>query len=194
MMPAGPPLNDRPEQARSRGSRGGRRWGGFGSARVGDKPTDGVLSLDAFKQAQRDMWSLGDYPRIARDLYAPLGQRLVAACGVHPGQHVLDIGAGAGNVAVRAASTGAHVIAADLTPSLFRAGQVEAAEHRVALEWVEADAEDLPFDACMFDIVVSCLGLMFAPRPRVAALEAVRVCRRGGTTTPSYVLTTVSGA
>jgi len=127
------------------------------------------------------MWSLGDYPLIARELFAPLGQRLVAACGIHQGQHVLDIAAGAGNVAVRAASTGAHVIAADLTPSLFRAGQVDAAAHRVALEWVEADAEDLPFDAHMFDTVVSCVGMIFAPRPRVAAQEAVRVCRPGGT-------------
>jgi len=141
----------------------------------------GSGSLDEFKQAQRDMWSLGDYPRIARELYAPLGQRLVAACGIHQGQHVLDIGAGTGNVAVRAASTGAHVIAADLTPSLFLAGQVEAAARRVALEWVEADAEDLPFPANMFDTVVSCIGLVFAPRPRVAAQEAARVCRVGGT-------------
>jgi len=160
-MSAGPPVHDRPHEARSRPAGGG--------------------ALDAFKQAQREMWSLGDYPRIARDLFAPLGQRLVAACGIHQGQHVLDIAAGAGNVAVRAASTGAHVVAADLTPSLFRAGQVEAAAHRVALEWVEADAEDLPFEPRMFDTVVSCVGLIFASRPRVAAHEAVRVCRPGGT-------------
>ena len=160
-MSAGPPVHHRPHEARSRPARG--------------------RTLDEFKRAQREMWSLGDYPRIARDLFSPLGQRLVAACGIHQGQHVLDIAAGAGNVAVRAASTGAHVVAADLTPSLFPAGQVEAAAHRVALEWVEADAEDLPFDTAMFDTVVSCLGLIFAPRPRVAAREALRVCRPGGT-------------
>lgn len=176
-MPAGPPVHDRPQGAQSRAA----RTGGRGAARARARTPAGGLPLDEFKQAQREMWSLGDYPRIARDLFAPLGQRLVAACGIHQGQHVLDIAAGAGNVAVRAASTGAHVIAADLTPSLFRAGQAEAVAHRVALEWVEADAEDLPFDAQMFDTVVSCIGLIFAPRPRVAAQEAVRVCRPGGT-------------
>ena len=176
-MAAGPPVHDRPYEARFPTSRDlGAR-----AAKARARTSTGGLSLDEFKQAQREMWSLGDYPRMARDLYTPLGQRLVAACGIHQGQHVLDIAAGAGNVAVRAASTGAHVIAADLTPSLFRAGQVEAGARRVALEWVEADAEDLPFDTAMFDTVVSCLGLIFAPRPRVAAREALRVCRPGGT-------------
>ena len=180
-MPAGPPVHDRPYQARSGTSRARRRGTRQRTATEAGATSVGGLPLDEFKLAQREMWSLGDYPRIARDLFAPLGQRLVAACGIHGGQHVLDIAAGSGNVAVRAASTGAHVIAADLTPSLFRAGQAEAVAHRVALEWVEADAEDLPFDARMFDTVVSCIGLIFAPRPRVAAQEAARVCRPGGT-------------
>lgn len=127
------------------------------------------------------MWALGDYPKVARDLLTPLAQRLVAECGIREGQHVLDVAAGAGNVALQAASAGAHVIAADLTPSLFPAGQTEAVNRRVALDWVEADAEDLPFDDAMFDTVVSCVGVMFAPRHHQVADEMVRVCRPGGT-------------
>ena len=138
-------------------------------------------SLQGFKEAQRVTWALGDYPQVARDLLSPLAHRLVAECGICAGQHVLDVGAGSGNVAVHMAAAGAHVVAADLTPALFQAGLNEAAVRQVAVEWVEADAEDLPFSDGIFDTVVSCVGVMFAPRHPHAAAEMARVCRPGGT-------------
>jgi SAM-dependent methyltransferase len=138
-------------------------------------------SFESFKEAQRVTWALGDYPQVARDLLSPLAHRLVAACRISPGQHVLDVGAGSGNVAVHMATAGAHVVAADLTPALFQGGLAEAAVRRVAVEWVEADAEDLPFNDDIFDTVVSCVGVMFAPRHAHAATEMARVCRPGGT-------------
>jgi SAM-dependent methyltransferase len=109
------------------------------------------------------------------------GQELVEACGIGPGQRVLDVAAGSGNVAIRAAQAGAEVVASDLTPENFEAGRREAAAHGVRLEWVEADAEALPFADDEFDVVTSAFGAVFAPHQQLVADELVRVCRPGGT-------------
>ncbi|HWK29355.1 MAG TPA: class I SAM-dependent methyltransferase [Solirubrobacter sp.] len=111
----------------------------------------------------------------------PLGEQLVAACGIGAGVAVLDVAAGSGNASLPAAGTGAHVTASDLTPELLQAGSERARAAGVALEWVTADAEHLPFGDEAFDVVVSSIGVMFAPRHEVVADELVRVCRPGGT-------------
>ena len=103
------------------------------------------------------------------------------ACGIKPRQRVLDIGAGAGNAAIPAAMMGAEVVASDLTPEMFDAGRHQAADRGVELEWREADAEALPFPDDEFDVVMSCLGVMFAPHHQASAGELLRVCRPGGT-------------
>jgi len=105
----------------------------------------------------------------------------VEACGIGPGQRVLDVAAGTGNTALRAAAAGADVIASDLTPEQFDGGRREARKLGVAVEWVEADAEALPFGDGEFDVVTSSLGAMWAPDHRAVAGELVRVCRPGGT-------------
>ena len=79
---------------------------------------------------------------------------------------MLDVAAGSGNVAIRAAESGATVVASDLTPENLEAGRREADARGVRLEWVEADAEALPFEDGEFDAVTSCLGAMFAPATR----------------------------
>ena len=124
---------------------------------------------------------MGDYDRFARATVWELGPVLVEACGITAGQRVLDVAAGTGNVAIRAALAGASVVASDLTPEHFVAGRRGAAEAGVGLEWIEADAESLPFDDASFDVVTSCFGAMFAPNHRRVADELVRVCRSGGT-------------
>jgi SAM-dependent methyltransferase len=129
----------------------------------------------------RAMWATGDYPRLASELVAPLGPVLVEACGIGPGDRVLDVGAGTGNAAIPAATTGASVVASDLTPELLEAGKVIAATQGVELQWREANAEALPFEDGEFDTVVSCIGVMFAPHHQAAADELVRVVRPGGT-------------
>jgi len=133
------------------------------------------------KAAARRMWALGDYHRFATQLVWEVGPVLVEACGISAGQRVLDVAAGTGNVAIRAAETGARVVASDLTPENFVAGRREAAARGVELEWVEADAEALPFGDREFDVVTSCFGAMFAPDHQSVASELLRVCRPGGT-------------
>jgi SAM-dependent methyltransferase len=132
------------------------------------------------KAAARKMWAMGDYHRFATTLVWDLGPRLVAACGVAAGQRVLDVATGTGNVALRAAEVGAHVVASDLTPENFDAGRREARARGVEIEWVEADAERLPFPDGVFDVVTSSLGAIFAPDHRAVADEMLRVCRPGG--------------
>lgn len=133
------------------------------------------------KAAARAMWALGDYHKFATALVWELGPVLVEACGISAGQRVLDVAAGTGNVAIRAAATGAQVVASDLTPENFEAGRREARAQGVELEWVEADAEALPFGDGEFDVVTSSFGAIFAPNHQAAADELLRVCRPGGT-------------
>jgi ubiquinone/menaquinone biosynthesis C-methylase UbiE len=135
----------------------------------------------ALKARLRAIWALGDYPALADEIIPDLGTVLVSACGVRPGDKVLDVAAGSGNAAIPAARAGAHVVASDLSPELLAAGRARAAARGVQLEWREADAEALPFADGEFDVVMSCLGVMFAPNHQASAGELVRVCRPGGT-------------
>jgi SAM-dependent methyltransferase len=133
------------------------------------------------KARHRKMWASGDYPSMVETFLTPLGPRLVEACGIGPGDRVLDVAAGTGNASIPAAQAGADVVASDLTPELFEAGRARAAAAGVELEWAEADAENLPFEGGAFDVVISSIGVMFAPHHQDAADELVRVCRPGGT-------------
>ncbi len=73
------------------------------------------------------------------------------------------------------------MVACDLTPELFASGREQAAQHGVEVEWHEADAEALPYADSEFDVVLSCVGVMFAPHHQATADELTRVCRPGGT-------------
>jgi len=134
---------------------------------TGDKPAKSV-------------WAFGDYHRFATATVWPLGPILVSACGIRRGHRVLDVAAGTGNVAIRAAQTGASFVAADLTPENFDAGRRAARAAGVDVEWREADAASLPFADAEFDVVTSCFGAMFAPDHHAVARELLRVCRPGG--------------
>jgi SAM-dependent methyltransferase len=132
------------------------------------------------KARHRAMWASGDYPDMVETFLLPLGPRLVEACGIAPGNVVLDVAAGTGNASLPAAKAGARVTASDLTPELLEAGRARAESEGLTLDWVEADAERLPFEDESFDVVISSIGAMFAPHHQDVADELVRVCRRGG--------------
>jgi ubiquinone/menaquinone biosynthesis C-methylase UbiE len=133
------------------------------------------------KTATRAMWALGDYHKFATETVWEIGPVLVEACGISAGQRVLDVATGTGNVAIRAAEAGAQVVASDLTPENFEAGRREAQSRGTELEWVEADAEALPFGDGEFDVVTSSFGAIFPPNHQRVADELLRVCRPGGT-------------
>lgn len=133
------------------------------------------------KARHRTMWASGNYPLMVDTFLLPLGPRLVDACPIGPGTAVLDVATGTGNAAIPAAQRGATVTASDLTPELLEAGSARPEAAGLDLTWTPADAEDLPFERGSFDVVMSSIGVMFAPHHQAAADELVRVCRPGGT-------------
>jgi ubiquinone/menaquinone biosynthesis C-methylase UbiE len=173
------------EMVASQGMRGGRADQVEGSESMTAHQTSSAtadLGTDrGVKAQQRAMWALGDYHRFATQTVWGFGPVLVEACAICAGQRVLDVAAGSGNVAIRAAEAGARVVASDLTPENFEAGRREAGARGVQLEWVQADAESLPFDDGEFDVVTSSVGAIFAPDHQAVADELLRVCRPGGT-------------
>ena len=155
-------------------------------ARAGDAPclpsreAGGMIdALADFKQGTRAMWAAGDYARFA-PLVAEVGERLVERVGVRPGDAVLDVACGTGNVAIPAARAAAQVTGVEVTPEHFPAARARAIAAGVAVDWVEGDVEALPFEDDSFDVVLSSFGCMFAPRHATAAAELARVLRPGG--------------
>ena len=135
----------------------------------------------ALKAKHAAMWASGSYPTVVDDVVAALGGILVDAVDIQPGQRVLDVAAGTGTSALPAARRGAEVTATDLTPELLDVGRANAATEGLDITWRTADAEALPYPDHGYDVVLSAIGVMFAPHHQQAADELVRVCRPGGT-------------
>ncbi len=135
--------------------------------------------ISAFKDRARATWAAGDWPSFAV-LVWDVGERLVDRVGIESGQDVLDVGCGTGNAAIRAAKAGGNVIGCDLVADHFEAGRELAAREGAEVEFVEGDAEALPFEDASFDVVLSIFGHMFAPRHERAAAELARVLRPNG--------------
>jgi SAM-dependent methyltransferase len=131
------------------------------------------------KDAMRWMWSLGDYGALAEHL-EPHAIELAQRCRLQPGTEVLDVAAGNGNFAIAAARLGATVVATDLTPAMVELGRSRSKALDLDIEWLEADAEELPFPEARFDVVASVFGAMFAPDPERVAHELFRVTKAGG--------------
>ncbi len=125
------------------------------------------------------MWGTGDYQAVAAKV-ASMGDVLVPRAGIEPGMEVLDVACGTGNATIPAARLGARVTGLDLSPGLLAIAREHGADAKVEVEWIEGDAQALPFDADSFDRVISLIGHMFAPDHRRTADEMRRVCRPGG--------------
>lgn len=132
------------------------------------------------KDRHRATWAAGDYGAVADRLVLPIGRRIVERMGVKPWHDVLDVATGTGSAAVPAAAAGARVTGLDLVPALLDVARRRADQAGVRVEWIAGDAEALPFADASFDLVLSTLGIQFAPDHRRAAAELARVCRPGG--------------
>jgi len=134
---------------------------------------------DPLEERARALWELGDYAPVG-ELLDGASEAAVAAAGISPGMEVLDVATGTGNAAIRAARAGARVVALDLTPAMIARARERARAEGLEVEWVEGNAERLPFPDGRFDAVLSVFGAMLAPRPERVAPELFRVVRPGG--------------
>jgi SAM-dependent methyltransferase len=146
-----------------------------------DTSITGTAEDRALKAKHAALWASGSYPTVVDDVVASLGGILVDTVEIQHGQRVLDVAAGTGTSALPAARLGAAVTATDLTPELLAVGRDDAAVEGLDITWETADAEALPYPDGEFDVVMSAIGVMFAPHHQQAADELVRVCRPGGT-------------
>ena len=109
-----------------------------------------------------------------------VGEDLCEAVGLFAGDRVLDVATGSGNTALSAARRGCAVTGIDFVPEMLERGRERAAAERLRVAFNYGDAEAIPFPDASFDVVLSTYGVMFAPDPKLAAAEMLRVCRRGG--------------
>jgi SAM-dependent methyltransferase len=135
--------------------------------------------LAAVKQRQQATWASGDFSVVAaRIVYQ--AEHLCETAELQAGWRVLDVATGSGNAALAAARRGCDAVGVDYVPALLERGRIRAAAEHLSAEFVEGDAEDLPFPSGSFDAVTSIYGVMFAPNHQRAAAELTRVCRPGG--------------
>jgi SAM-dependent methyltransferase len=126
-----------------------------------------------------ELWGGADYERIA-ERFARVHDELIEALAPRPGEAVLDVATGTGEVALRAARLGASVSGLDLAPALLEQARAKAVREGLEVDWVEGDAEALPYEDEVFDVVSSSFGVIFAPDAEAAAGELARVCRAAG--------------
>lgn len=141
--------------------------------------TELTTELQAIKAKQKATWSAGDYGVVAKKLEAS-ALEFLDRLAIEPGTRVLDVACGTGQLAIPAARAGARVSGVDIAPNLIEQAQARAEAAGLDVEFAEGDAEALPYEDGSFDLVISLIGAMFAPRPDVVAAELTRVCRPGG--------------
>jgi SAM-dependent methyltransferase len=135
--------------------------------------------LSALKIRQQAAWSSGNYAVVGTTLQI-VGEQLCETLDLRPGSKVLDVAAGNGMVTLAAARRWCDVTSTDYVPALLEQGRARASAEGLTIGFMEADAEQLPFDDASFDVVVSTFGVMFTPNQPQAASELLRVCKSGG--------------
>jgi len=135
--------------------------------------------IDQLKTRLKVNWMAGDYDIFSRYL-EPDAYLFFRRVGIQPEQRLLDVGCGAGQLALIAARAGAVVTGCDIATNWLERARERAAREYLNVNFDEGDAEALPYGDAQFDVVTSLVGAMFAPRPDLVAAELTRVCRPGG--------------
>ncbi|HEY2805747.1 MAG TPA: class I SAM-dependent methyltransferase [Gemmatimonadales bacterium] len=146
---------------------------GFSSGEVG------AWSEDPLSARARLVWTSADFSPIARS-FAEGAAAFVERLGLKPGESVLDVACGTGNLAIPAAKAGAKIVGSDIAPNLIAQARREARDAGVNVTFEVGDAESLPYASGRFDTTMTMFGAMFAYRPERAAAELLRVTRPGG--------------
>jgi ubiquinone/menaquinone biosynthesis C-methylase UbiE len=141
--------------------------------------TTATTDLAALKIRQQAAWSSGNYAVVGTTLQI-VGEELCEALDLRSGSKVLDVAAGNGMVSLAAARRWCEVTSTDYVPALLECGRARASAEGLSIDFIEADAESLPFSNGAFDAVVSTFGVMFTPNQDQASAELLRVCKPGG--------------
>jgi SAM-dependent methyltransferase len=135
--------------------------------------------LSLVKTKQQAAWAAGDYAVIGTTLQI-VGESLCEALDLRAGQRVLDVAAGNGNATLAAARRWCDVVSTDYVPALLERARARAGAEGLAVQFEQADAENLQYEDGAFDVVLSTFGVMFTPNQDQAAAELARVCKPGG--------------
>ncbi|MCG3162218.1 MAG: hypothetical protein JMDDDDMK_03458 [Acidobacteria bacterium] len=135
--------------------------------------------MEALKTKLKTTWMAGDFDKIART-YAPGAAEFIERLSLKPGERVLDVACGSGNLSFPAAGAGCVVTGVDIATNSIETARARAKAEDLKIKFDEGDAESLPYADASFDTVVTMFGAMFAPRPELVAAELKRVCRPGG--------------
>lgn len=138
-----------------------------------------TTEMDALKARLKATWMSGDYGHFAKYL-EPSALKFLESLAIAPGTRMLDVACGAGQIAIPAARAGVKVTGVDIASNLIEQARARAKAEGVDVRFEEGDAEAIPYEDGAFDLVVSLIGAMFAPRPERVASELIRVCRPGG--------------
>jgi SAM-dependent methyltransferase len=141
--------------------------------------TESRGEIDPLTERTRATWTAGDFGRIAKGYEGGAGE-FIARLGLQPGEAVVDVACGTGNLSLPAARVGAAVTGVDIAPNLIAQAQARATADDLDIRFDVGDAEDLPYADNAFTTAVTMFGAMFAARPELAAAELLRVVRPGG--------------
>jgi len=137
------------------------------------------LDITTIKSKMKSSWEAGDFGTVAKYL-EPGALELLTSWNIQPGETMLDVGCGAGQIAIPAAKNGVKVTGVDIASNLIEQARSRAQNEGLVVTFEEGDAEQLHFPDASFDVVISLIGAMFAPQPDKVAAEFLRVCRPGG--------------
>jgi SAM-dependent methyltransferase len=143
------------------------------------RSTETSKEVNELKLRLKGTWMSGDYDRFARFMEKDAKQ-FFRRLGVKPGTTLLDVGCGAGQLALIAARAGVQATGCDIATNWLEQARARAAAEGLKVTFEEGDAESLPYRDGEFDTVVSMFGAMFAPGPDLVAAELIRVCRPAG--------------
>jgi len=139
------------------------------TARVGDVFRSVASRYDLMNDAMS-----GGLHRLWKD-------RFVRRVKPRPGEQILDMAGGTGDIAFRLARSGAHVTVADINPAMLKVGMERAAKRHIdGLIWAEENAEKLSFADASLDAYTIAFGIRNVTDIPAALAEAHRVLKRGG--------------
>ena len=143
------------------------------------KVTQPSSEMQALKTRLKATWESGDYGVFARYLESG-AQEFLRRLDLKPGERLLDVACGAGQLVIPASRAGTDATGVDIAANLIEQARQRAGAEGLSAHFDEGDAEDLPYPDASFDVISSLVGIMFAPRPERVVAEALRVCRPGG--------------